>query len=55
MKEIRIKTRLINSVAARAGQSPEEYIAHSRSISRGRKVCAHFKAHQGQYSVFLVS
>ena len=52
MKEIKIKTALIESVAERAGQTAEEYVSHSRSISCGRKVCAHFKGRRGDYSIF---
>lgn len=55
MKEIiKLPTELINKVAASCGQTPEEYVALSRSISCGRVVCAHFEGTEddGATSVF---
>ena len=53
MKRIKLRTDLIEAVARRAGQTVEEYVSTSRSISLGRKVCAHFAGKEGDYSVFL--
>ena len=53
MKRIKLRTDLIEAVANRAGQTVEEYVSTSRSISLGRKVCAHFAGKEGAYSVFL--
>lgn len=54
MKKIRINTRTVNAAAAERGCKPEEYIARLRSISCGRKVCAHFVRTEGKDSIFCV-
>ena len=51
--EIRIKTDTIQTAAANAGQSAEEYIAHSLTLIHGRVMCAHLKEVRGAYSVFV--
>ena len=54
---IKLPTVIINKVAAACGQTPEEYVALSRTISCGHKVCAHFEGTEsnGTISVFLLS
>ena len=52
MKTIKLKTKEINAAAQEAGMSAENFVAMIRSISRGRRVCAHFKGIEGAYSVF---
>lgn len=54
---IKLPTAVINRVAAACGQTPEEYVALSRTISCGHTVCAHFQGTEdnGATSVFLLS
>lgn len=54
MKIIKLKTSMIEEVARRDGSSPEDYVSSICSVSLGRKVCAHFLRHEGEYSVFEV-
>lgn len=54
MKLIKLKTSMIDEVARREGSTPEEYVSSICSVSLGRKVCAHFLRHEGEYSVFKV-
>lgn len=51
-KIIKIKTRTINLAAIAAGMSAEDFVGEMRSISLGRKVCAHFVKAEGKYSFF---
>jgi len=53
MKRIKLRTDLIEAVASRAGQTVEEYVSTSRSISLGRRVCAHLESKEGAYTIFL--
>lgn len=53
MKTITIKTSTINSAAESAGMTAEKFISTMRSISLGRKVCAHLVRVEGLYSVFV--
>ena len=41
MKMIRIKKSVINQAASAANVKPCEFVSKIRSISLGRKVCAH--------------
>ena len=52
-KKVSIDTKAVNAAAER-GCTPEEYVARLRSISCGRKVCAHFERRAGRKSVFCV-
>ena len=53
MKTIKIDTETINKAAAECGTTPEGYISEIRSLSLGRKVCAHFKRIEGAMSIFV--
>ena len=53
MKTIRIKTKTINAAAESAGMTVENFVSTMRSISLGRKVCAHFLKHEGDFSIFI--
>lgn len=53
MKIIRIKTVIVNAAASVDGITAAEYVGRIRSISLGRKVCAHLKETDGEYSVFV--
>ena len=53
MKTIKIETATINKAAAECGTTPEGYVSAMRSLSLGRKVCAHFKRTEGPMSVFV--
>ena len=57
MQTIKLPTETINKVAASCGQTPEEYISLSRTISSGHKVCAHFLRTEdnGAISVFYLT
>ena len=57
MQTIKLPTDTINKVAASCGQTPEEYISLSRTISSGHAVCAHFLRTEqgGTISVFSLS
>lgn len=52
MKIIRIDTNTINRAAKEAGMSAENFVSRIRSISLGRKVCAHFIEHRNGNSIF---
>lgn len=52
-KTIRILTSTINDAAIAAGMSTENFVSRMRTISLGRKVCAHFQKFDGKYSVFI--
>ena len=54
MKKVSIDTKTVNAAAAERGFTPEEYVARLRSISCGRKVCAHLERKAGRKSVFCV-
>lgn len=54
MKRISIDTKAVNAAAAERGCTPEEYVARLRSISLGRKVCAHLERTSGRKSIFCV-
>ena len=41
--------------AAQAGETVEEYVASSATISLGRKVCAHFLRASGGTAFFVIS
>lgn len=51
---IKLPTRDLSIAAAERNQTPEEYIAESRSLFSGHKVCAHFEGYEqdGAISVF---
>ena len=51
-KIIKINTRTINCAAREAGMSAEDFVGEMRSISLGRRVCAHFEGTEGKYSFF---
>jgi len=53
MKTIKLKTTTINDAAKEAGMTTENFVGMIRSVSLGRKVCAHFKGFEGAYSVFV--
>lgn len=53
MKTIRIETKTINAAAKSAGMTAENFVSTIRSISLGRKVCAHFLKNDGAFSVFV--
>ena len=53
MKTIRIETHIVNAAAEADGITAEEFVSRIRSLSIGRKVCAHFKGFDGLYSVFV--
>jgi len=53
MKTIRLKTDTINDAANEAGMSTEKFVSMIRSVSCGRKVCAHFIKFEGAYSIFV--
>ena len=53
MHTIKIKTEIITRAAESCGLTPEGYVSRMRSISLGRKVCAHFKRTEGSFSVFV--
>ena len=52
MREIKVKTLLIEQAAKIAKTTPEKFVGDSRSVSCGRKVCAHFTKKEGDYSFF---
>lgn len=45
---------MIEAVARRDGSTPEEFVSAICSVSSGRRVCAHFLRHEGEYSIFQV-
>lgn len=55
MSTIKIKTSVIERAAEIAKTTPEKFISESRSVSCGRKVCAHFERIEGDFSIFNLS
>lgn len=55
MQTIKLETKKINHVAQASGTTPEKFVAESRSISLGRRVCAHFQGTRGRFSIFILS
>ena len=53
MKTIKIETSTINAAAESAGMTAEKFVSEMRSISLGRKVCAHLQKVDGAFSVFV--
>ena len=52
MITIRLRTKIIEAAAKSANLTPEEFVAEIRSISSGRRVCAHLLRIEGEYSFF---
>lgn len=52
---IKLKTDVIRAAAEASGTTPENFVAESRSIVLGYKVCAHLKKTEGPYSFFSLS
>ena len=53
MKTIKIKTSVVNAAARESGMSAVEFVSMIRSLSLGRKVCAHLERIEGDYSLFI--
>jgi hypothetical protein len=53
MKTIKIKTSIVDAAARESGMTAVEFVSRIRSLSLGRKVCAHLKCINGAYSVFI--
>lgn len=53
-KIIKLETKVLEAAAKSAGVSPEKFVSEARSISSGRKVCAHFIKCDSVYSFFKV-
>ena len=49
---IKLPTALLAKAAKATGTTPEKFIAKSRSIALGRRVCAHLEKIEGRFSVF---
>ena len=53
MKTIKIKTSVVNAAARESGMTAAEFVSKIRSLSLGRKVCAHLERIEGEYSLFI--
>ena len=53
MKTIKLQTKMIEAAADAAGTTPEKFVSQIRSISLGRKVCAHLEKQDGDFSFFI--
>lgn len=51
--KIKLETKTIAAAAESARMSQEEFVARIRTLSVGRKVCAHFLKTEGRYSIFI--
>lgn len=52
---IKLPTALLAKAAKASGTTPEKFIAKSRSIALGRRVCAHLEKIEGRFSFFSLA
>lgn len=52
---IKLPTALLAKAAKAANTTPENFVADSRSIALGRRVCAHLTKTEGRFSFFSLS
>jgi hypothetical protein len=51
---IKLNTKTLSVAAYKAGTTMEEFVSQIRSLSLGRKVCAHFLYVEGDSAFFSV-